>query len=88
MAFAKGNKLGQGRPAGKPNKTSVAAKEALQLAFDGMGGVPALTAWAMEEKNQGEFYKIYAKLLPMELKGSLDVVSKVIQVELPKKNPK
>lgn len=76
---------GKGRPKGAQNKTSVAAKEALQMAFDGIGGVPALTKWAMKEKNQTEFYKIYTKLLPLEMKHSGEIVSRVLQVELPKK---
>ncbi len=78
-----------GRPKGSQNKTTVAAKEALQMAFDGIGGVPALIAWAMDEKNQGEFYKIYTKLLPLERKHTGEIVSKILQVEHPKKgNPK
>lgn len=76
---------GRGRPKGSQNKTSVAVKEALQMAFEGIGGVPALTAWAMDEKNQGEFYKLYAKLLPIDMKHSGEIVSRVLQVELPKK---
>ncbi len=76
---------GKGRPKGAQNKTSVAAKEALQLAFDGIGGVQALTDWARDEKNQGEFFKLYAKLLPIDMKHSGEIVSRVLQVELPKK---
>lgn len=74
-----------GRPKGSANKSTVAAKEALQMAFEGIGGVAALTAWALNEKNQGEFYKIYAKLLPIDMKHSGEIVSRVLQVELPKK---
>jgi len=56
---------------GIPNKSTVAVKQALQEAFHGIGGVPALTEWARE--NQGEFYKLYAKLLPTELKADVNV---------------
>lgn len=42
---AAGNR-GKGRKKGVPNKTTVACKEALQLAFQGIGGVPALQTWA------------------------------------------
>ncbi len=77
---------GGGRPKGSQNKTSVAAKEALQMAFEGIGGVQALTKWAKDEKNQGEFFKLYAKLLPVDMKHSGDIVSRIIQVELPKKS--
>jgi hypothetical protein len=38
---AAGNR-GKGRKKGVPNKTTVACKEALQLAFQGIGGVSAL----------------------------------------------
>lgn len=79
-----GEKKG-GRQKGTPNKTTVEVKEALRLAFEGIGGVPALTKWALEEKNQGEFYKLYTKLLPIDMKHSGEIVSRVLQVELPKK---
>lgn len=46
-------------------------KEALAAAFEGLGGVPALIKWAKAEP--GEFYKLWTKLLPMEVTGSLDV---------------
>jgi hypothetical protein len=56
---------------GIPNKSTVAVKEALQQAFQGIGGVPALTEWARE--NQGEFYKLYSKLLPTEVRADVNV---------------
>ncbi len=56
-----------GRPKGVPNKTTAAAKEALTLAFQGIGGVASLQQWARE--NQTEFYKIWSKLLPLEVTG-------------------
>jgi len=64
-----------GRPKGSANKSTVAAKEALQMAFEGIGGVNALIAWATDEKNQGEFFKLYTKLLPLDLhhSGGLDI---------------
>ena len=62
---------GKGRKKGVPNKSTAAAKEALALAFDGVGGVPALTKWARD--NQTEFYKLWVKLLPTEVKASGDI---------------
>lgn len=59
-----------GRQKGSPNKTTVAVKQALQLAFDGVGGVPALTEWARE--NPGKFFEIWSKMLPQEVKAELD----------------
>ena len=53
---------GRGRKHGELNRTTVAVKEALSLAFDGIGGIPALVTWACEHPT--EFYKLYVKLLP------------------------
>jgi hypothetical protein len=59
---------GRGRPAGSKNRFGQEAKEALALAFEGIGGVPALVSWA--ETHREAFYKLYAKLIPVELNGS------------------
>lgn len=61
---------GKGRPKGTQNKTTAAVKEALTLAFNGIGGVPALVKWAKAAENRGEFYKLWAKMLPQELTGA------------------
>lgn len=61
--MAKGQKTG-GRQKGTPNRVTATAKEAMQLAFEGLGGVDALTAWA--RKNQTDFYKLYARLIPIQ----------------------
>lgn len=62
-------KAGPGRPKGMANKVTVQAKEALQMAFDGIGGVKALTKWANDEKNKGAFFHLYTKLLPIQITG-------------------
>jgi hypothetical protein len=54
---------------GRPNKSTVAAKAAFEHAFAGLGGVPGLIAWA--KKNRTEFYKLYARLIPANLKVEL-----------------
>jgi hypothetical protein len=51
-----------GRLPGYPNKTTVSVKAALEAAFQGLGGVPALIAWGQQEP--GEFYRLWGKLLP------------------------
>jgi len=51
-----------GRLPGYPNKVTISVKAALEAAFDGLGGVPALIAWA--EKEPAEFYRLWGKLLP------------------------
>jgi len=58
--FVKGE--APGRLPGFPNKTTVSVKAALEAAFNGLGGVPALIAWA--EKEPAEFYRLWGKLLP------------------------
>lgn len=58
---------GRGRPLGAKNKITVAAKEAFAAAFREIGGVRALSKWA--RRNPDEFYKLYAKLIPVELRG-------------------
>lgn len=45
-------------------KSIAAARENLTLAFDLMGGVPALVVWGRE--NPTEFYRIWARLIPKE----------------------
>lgn len=61
---------GPGRPKGSKNKLGAAAKDAFQGAFDELGGQRGLVAWAKaDEKNLGEFYKLYARLIPLEHSG-------------------
>lgn len=62
----KGKKTG-GRVAGTPNKATKSAREAFQLAFEGIGGEKALALWAVT--NATEFYKLYARLIPVEHVG-------------------
>jgi hypothetical protein len=70
MAFEKG-KSGNpsGRPVGSENKTSIAAKQAFQLAFDKLGGHEALATWAAE--NPTDFYKLFSKLIPQDTNVNL-----------------
>ena len=65
MVFKKGNKLGRGRPKGRPNKFTFSAKQAFQLAFDKMGGTDALAKWG--KKNPTPFYRIYGRLIPVDV---------------------
>jgi hypothetical protein len=69
------NLLGKGRLGGRakgtPNKTTLAAKEAITYAFEGLGGADRLIAWAKkDEKNESAFWtSIYPKLLPLQVTG-------------------
>lgn len=71
--FRKGQ---SGNPAGKPkglsNKMTIAAREAFQLAFEGMGGIEGLIAWGRENPN--EFYKLYGRLIPVDIRAGLQVM--------------
>lgn len=74
MAAAKGTRppnAGIGRKAGIPNKTTMAAKEAIALAAEGLGGTKRLISWAQEDPlNERAFWSsIYPKLIPVTLAG-------------------
>ena len=60
-------RAGPGRPKGSQNKVNAAFKTALLLAFEEIGGVEALAAWAKE--NPTDFYKICGRLIPHEVSG-------------------
>lgn len=74
----KGTPKTGGRHKGTPNKTTAAAKEAIALAFDGIGGVPELVEWAKE--NRTEFYKLYARLIPVDVTASGDLTLKIVDL--------
>jgi hypothetical protein len=67
--MSRGSKPGErrgGRRKGTPNKNTAAVKEAIEQAFEHIGGVPALVAWA--EKNPTLFYlHLFPKLLPLQV---------------------
>jgi hypothetical protein len=71
-SFKKGEvKPGQntkGKPKGAINKVSRSVKEALTEAFDKMGGVPSLVKWG--RLNQTDFYKLWTRLLPIQITGN------------------
>lgn len=61
---------GSGRQSGTPNKVSKIARENLVAVFEALGGAPEMTVWAKD--NPTEFYKLYARLLPVEHVGDGD----------------
>ncbi len=68
----KGSKPGErrgGRKPGSVNRVTAEVKAALTAAFEQLGGIPALVEWA-KAGNFGEFYKLWAKLLPTEIKNA------------------
>lgn len=54
-----------GRKAGTPNVLTVRAKDALEMAFEGLGGVPALIEFGRQYPQ--DFYKLWVRLLPAEI---------------------
>ena len=62
----KGRKTG-GRVKGVPNRLTQSAREAFQLAFRATGGAQGLATWAAD--NRTEFYKLFARLIPIEVAG-------------------
>lgn len=77
----KGGKKVGGRRKGTPNKTTVAVKAALTSAFTQLGGVDNLVTWGKD--NPGEFFKLWAKLLPTEVKLEaeplhLEIVERIV----------
>lgn len=71
MAAQKGNTHGRGRPKGVPNKMTTSVKEAIESAFSQLGGVSNMVKWAMD--NETEFYKLYAKLIPVTVKADVNI---------------
>lgn len=54
----------KGRPKGARNKVSGTAKENMVAVFTRLGGTAEMARWAKD--NQTEFYKLYARLIPVE----------------------
>lgn len=73
-----GKKTG-GRVAGTPNKTTAAVKEALTAAFDEIGGSANLATWA--RANETEFYRLWVKMLPTEVAGSVSLLTVPLKEE-------
>ena len=55
------------RAKGSPNVSTGQAKAALHAVFESLGGVRGMTEWAQVPENRGEFYKLWARLLPTEV---------------------
>jgi hypothetical protein len=84
MAAPKGHKKygGQnGRPKGTKNKFTSSAKEAFQYAFDSIGGKKNLAKWAKE--NQTEFYKLFSKLIPVDVTNSDQSLTPIFVKNIP-----
>lgn len=58
-----------GRKKGTPNKTTIVFREALQVAFDQMGGAEAMAKWGKIQTNRRAFYEMCTKLIPIQVTG-------------------
>lgn len=59
------------RPKGIPNKVGAQAKENIIAVFTRIGGTAQMASWA--KKNLTDFYRLYARLIPTEVTGTVDV---------------
>ena len=73
---------GKGRRKGARNRTTLAAKEAIALAAEGLGGVEGIIGWAKKnDENEKIFWSsIYPKLLPLKVAGEVDIGTKLTEV--------
>jgi hypothetical protein len=78
--FGEGN---PGKPKGALAKTTKLAKEAIQLAAEGLGGYTRLIAWAQEDpQNERIFWsQIYTKLLPLQVRAEINQNVKVTEIQ-------
>lgn len=60
-----------GRPKGTPNKLTRTVKEAFEVAFSELQGVPGAKLGDWAQANPTDFYKIAAKLIPSELNANV-----------------
>lgn len=56
---------------GIPNKLGAAVKSNVVAVFDRIGGREGMAEWAIE--NRTEFYRLYARLIPSEVTGTINV---------------
>jgi hypothetical protein len=70
---------GKGRRKGVPNKFTVGAKAIVELCFDDIGGREAFAAWA--RKHRTEFYKVFARLIPVDVRAQVEHVTRLSYAE-------
>ena len=61
------------------NRFTGAFREAVQVAYNGLGGHAAFIKWG--KKNKTEFYRIASRLIPVEIKGGLNNQSLSVIIE-------
>jgi hypothetical protein len=85
----KGTPKTGGRKKGSPNKSTRSVKEAIELAFLGIGGVDQLIKWA--KKHPSEFFsRVWVRILPQQIQldlAGIDGKPPAVIVYLPEKRP-
>lgn len=76
MSFQPGKPKTGGRQRGTPNQLTGAFRAAVLHVYKGLGGHAAFLAWARE--NPTEYYRIAARLIPVELRSEEDRTINVI----------
>lgn len=71
MANTTGKKFG-GRTKGTPNKLTESAKEAFEIAYSKLQENDETSLFGWAEKNLTDFYKLYSKLIPTDIKAKVD----------------
>ena len=68
-----------GREKGTRNKVTKGCQENILEVFERIGGVKNFADWAMD--NQTEFYRHYAKLLPLQVNAKIDGSIEITRIE-------
>lgn len=85
MPFQPGEPKTGGRQRGTPNQLTEAFCEAVATVYDSLGGHAAFLAWARE--NPTEYYRIAARLIPVELRSKEDRTVTVVIAPVPPRKP-
>lgn len=67
-----------GRKAGVKNKMSATARENVIAVFTRIGGTAHMAEWARE--NPSDFYRMYSRMIPQEVKATIDPDANTINV--------
>ena len=68
----------RGRPKGAKNRLGRTVRENVVAVFNRLGGTAGMAEWARD--NQSEFYRIYARLIPIEAAVNVDMSHSIISI--------
>lgn len=81
IPFKEGN---PGRPKGVPNKITKTVKETVLAVFNELQGDPKHCLKSFAEKHPRDFYQIAAKLIPTDLKATIETENVKVNLVFPK----